>query len=193
MSISRARAFLLAAVSCGVVLAACDDSPEAGDAASAAAKPSVVAKVAGLEPDMVAAVSAGKTAAALGVHFALRAVPAVNQPLPVDIAIVPHRDFTSLRAHFESRDGLPLTSGETFGPKGDSPKEKALTHELVLLPSKDGLFMVTAVVETEGADGTVTRVFSIPVIVSPADAAPAASPAQAPGPATAGAAPAAAG
>ena len=126
---------------------------------------------------MVAAVSAGKTAAMLSVHFALRAVPAVDHSLPVDIAIVPHRDFTSLRAHFESRDGLPLTSGEVLGPLGDSPKEKALTHELVLQPSKEGLFMIMAIVETEGEDGTVSRIFSIPIIVSPPDAAPGSRPA----------------
>ena len=187
MFMTGARAFVFAAVICSGMLAACDDSPEQSDTTSTAAKPKAAPKIADLEPDMVAAVSAGKTAATLSVHFAVRSVPAVGQPLPVEIAIVPHRDFTSMRAHFESRDGLPMTSGEVFGPRGDSPKEKALTHELVLQPAKEGLFMITAVVETEGEDGTVTRVFSIPVIVSPPEPAPV--PAAAP--VTDGAAPAA--
>lgn len=191
MFTTGARAFVFAAVICGGMLAACDDSPEQSDTTTTAAKPRAPAKIAGLEPDMVAAVSAGKTAATLSVHFAVRAVPAVDHPLPVDIAIVPHRDFTSLRAHFESRDGLPMTSGEVFGPRGDSPKEKALTHELVLQPAKEGLFMIMAIVETEGEDGTVTRVFSIPVIVSPPEPTAAPAPAATPAPATDAAAPAA--
>jgi hypothetical protein len=49
----------------------------------------------------------------------------------------------------------------------------------VLLAAREGVFMVTVVVETEGADGTVTRIFSIPVIVAPSAAAGAA-PASAP-------------
>jgi hypothetical protein len=171
--------FLFAAVICGGMLAACDGSPDPAETSAGAGKPVVAAKIVGLEPDMVAAVSAGKTATMLGVHFALRAVPTINQPLPIDIAIVPHRDFTTLRAHFESRDGLPMTSGEVFGPRTDAPKEKALTHELVLQPEKDGLFMITAVIESEGDDGTVTRVFSIPVVVSPTEPAPAPAPAPA--------------
>ena len=142
------RAFMVAAVICGGMLTACDDSPEPADNPTTAAKPRAAPKISGLEPDMVAAVSAGKTAAMLSVHFALRAVPAVDHPLPVDIAIVPHRDFTSLRAHFESRDGLPMTSGDVLGPVGDLPMEKALTHELVLQPAKEGLFMIMAIVDT---------------------------------------------
>jgi hypothetical protein len=177
MSTTGTGALLIAAVICSGMLAACDDSPEQTASETAALKTAAAPKIAGLEPDMVAAVSAAKTADRLSVHFALRATPAVGHPLPIDIAIVPHRDFTSVRAHFESRDGLALSSGEVYGPKGDSPKEKALTHELLLQPEKDGLFMVTAVVETEGEDGTVTRVFSIPVIVSLPDGAASAGPA----------------
>jgi hypothetical protein len=40
--------------------------------------------------------------------------------------------------------------------------------------------MVTATVETEGADGTVSRVFSIPVIVEPPPGAAAPAPAPEP-------------
>jgi hypothetical protein len=179
MITTGSRALVFAAVICSGLLAACDGSGEPTENPSTVAKPKAVPKVVGLEPDMVAAVSSGKTAAMLSVHFAIRAVPAVDHPLAVDVAIVPQRDFTAWRAHFESRDGLPMTSGESFGPRGDSPKETALTHELTLRPTKEGLFMITAVVETEGEDGTVTRVFSIPVIVSPPEPAPAPTPAAA--------------
>jgi hypothetical protein len=143
-------------------------------------------KVATLSPDMVAAVSAGKVADAISLHFALRASPVVNQALPVDVAIVPHRKFSLVLVHFEARDGLSTTVGQEFGPAANVSGETPLTHQLVLLPTKEGMFMVTASVETEGGDGNVTRVFSIPVIVA---AAPGSAPAAAP-PATAAEAPA---
>ena len=101
-------------------------------------------------------------------HFALRAPPVVNKALPVDVAIVPHRKFSSLIVHFESQDGLATTAGEVFGPKADIESETPLSHQLVLLPTREGMFMVTASVETEGADGNITRIFSIPVIVAAA-------------------------
>jgi hypothetical protein len=46
--------------------------------------------------------------------------------------------------------------------------EKALTHQLVLLPGSEGMFMVTVSVETMSDEGNVVRIFWIPVIVNPA-------------------------
>jgi len=132
--------------------------------------------VANLAKDMVAAVSAGKAASVISLHFALRAPPAVNTPLPVEVAIVPHRKFSSIRVHFDSQEGLAATAGDNFGPVTNADTETALTHQLVLLPTKEGMFMVTSSIETESEDGNVTRIFSIPVIVAPAGAAAAAAP-----------------
>jgi hypothetical protein len=161
------------------MFSACDDPPEqqAGTpAASTKASPKTVASI---PMDMVAAVSAGKSSDVIGLHFALRATPTVNTALPVEVAIVPHRDFSSLIVHFDSQEGLATTTGSTFGPQTDVKSEVPLTHQLVLLPAKEGMFMVTAGVDTEGADGNTVRIFSIPVIVSGAAATPAA-PAPAP-------------
>jgi hypothetical protein len=169
------------------MLAACDDAPSTPQTAQPAAGANVATpKLAHLSTEMVAAVSAGKTATALGVHFALGAVPTVGKALPVKIAIVPHRDFGSLRAHFETHDGLELTSGENFGPVTSADSEAALQHDLVLLPGKEGVFMVTISVDTDGEDGNFTRVFTIPVIVGTAQAeasAPAPASARPPQPA----------
>jgi len=170
MSTSRNRAFLFTAFACGLALAACGDSAPTPTASDAAAPKKPAPKVAGLAPEMVAAVSAGKAATVISVHFALGTAPAVSKALPVEIAIVPHQEFTSVRAHFESHEGVALITGENFGPVSDSQVEKAISHHLVLLPSKEGVFMITTSVETEGPDGTVTRIFSIPIIVAPAPA-----------------------
>jgi hypothetical protein len=169
MVIRRCGASALAVLACFCALAGCGDTPpEPAAAGPAGSKTPASPRLANLPPDMVAAVSAGKTATSIGVHFALRGPPTVGMPLPVDIAIVPHRKFLTVRAQFETHGGLNLTAGDVFAPKNDTAAESVLKHDLVLLPERDGLFMVTAIVDTEGDEGSVTRVFSIPVIVAPA-------------------------
>ena len=187
MPISRSRAVALATLACVSMLAACDKAPStpAETQPAAGSKPNVPSpKVAHLSSEMVAAVSAGRTANVIGVHFALGAVPTVGKPLPVKISIVPHRDFKSVSAHFETRDGLELSSGENFGPVAGADSETALEHALVLVPGQEGVFMVTISVETDGDEGNFTRIFTIPVIVGIGPAAPAA-PAPSPPPAPA--------
>jgi hypothetical protein len=172
MAMSRSCALLIATFACGFMLSACDDSaPDPNESVSTTRAKPVVPKIPGLPPEMVAAVSGGKAATMISVHFALGSAPAVNQALPVEIAIVPHRAFTSIRASFETHDGLASTEGDKFGPKTDAPVEKPIQHRLVLMPNREGVFMVTAMVETEDQSGSETRIFSIPVIVGPATAA----------------------
>jgi hypothetical protein len=181
---SRARRSLLAAFSAGFLLAACEDSAPDPQAAGPAVTTKAAPKTNELPPNMVAAVSAGKTATAIGVHFSLGVLPAVNTALPVDVALVPHETFASVGAHFQSQDGLTLLSGDALAPIKTPAAEKIIKHQLTLMPARTGVFIVTASVETEGAEGTVTRVFSIPVIVeppAPAAAEPASAPETPPG------------
>ena len=185
MFIRRCRPAALAVLAALAALAGCDDSPaEKSPQSSTAPKTAGGPKAANLSGDMVAAVSAGKTATAIGVHFVLSAPPTIGKPLPVQVAFVPHRKFLTVRAHFETHDGLTMSTGGVYGPKDDAEPETVLKHELILVPEKEGVFVVTAVVETEGEDGSVSRIFSIPVIVGPAAGTPSApAPADAPAPA----------
>jgi hypothetical protein len=177
---TNCRVPVLTALACVVTLAGCGDPPaEENAAASGAARPAAAPRTATLSSQMVAAVSASKNSTAIGVHFSLDSSPTVATPLPVQIAIVPHQEFESVRAHFESQEGLAMPVGEDFGPVTNVDAEKALTHQLVLLPGKEGMFMVTVSVDTHGEDGNVVRIFSIPVIVGPASAAAPAAPAPA--------------
>jgi hypothetical protein len=131
-----------------------------------------------LPPEMVAAVSASKSSLILGVHFALRAQPAVGKPLPMDIAVLPHKEFDQLSVLFDTQDGLEITSGKSMGPIKGVSAEKSLTHQVSLQPMKEGVFMVTAAVETESEEGNIVRIYSIPVIVQgPVAPAPAPTPA----------------
>jgi hypothetical protein len=61
-----------------------------------------------------------------------------------------------------------VTAGENFGPTTDTDSETALEHDLVLLPAKEGVYMVTTSVAADDDDGSVTRIYTIPVIVGPA-------------------------
>jgi hypothetical protein len=158
------RLLLITVLACGL-LTACDDAPSAQAPDSTSTRKPIKDKTAVLPANMVSAVSAGKSSAMISVHFALAAVPAVDSELPVDIAIVPHRPFTSVRARFEGHPSLRMSSGFLVEPRKDVASETVLHHKLMLLPSQDGVFLVSAVVETEGDDGSVTRVYSIPVII----------------------------
>jgi len=165
-------------------LAACGDSaPEkSADAKTATTGP----KKAKMNDNMVAAVSAGKSSTVVGVYFALGNAPTIDTPLPIDVAIVPHQDFTSLQARFYTQgDGLTLVSGDLLPPSTNAKSESPFEHKLVLMPRKEGVYMVSVNLETEGTEGSVSRIFSIPVIVAPAvTAAPAAPTATPPAPAT---------
>lgn len=161
---------LIAACAAGILLASCDDSPpDPQGSGTTGAKPNRT-NAGVVAPEMVAAVSSVRNTAVVGVHFALNGTPTVNKALPVDIALVPHEAFTTLRAHFEARDGLAIATGNMFDALSDPKPETVVKHQLVLLPSKEGVFMVTAIIDTETLDGSVSRIFSIPVIVGPAPA-----------------------
>jgi hypothetical protein len=172
------------ACAAGLLLAACDGGPPAdAPAATGAAVKESKSKAAAIPPEMVAAVSSAKNAAVVGLHFQLKGQPTAGKALPVDIALVPHVPMAYLSARFQARDGLSVATGDSLERRADPPADKVINHQLVLLPAAEGVFMVTAIVETEGEDGTVSRVFSIPVIVGPAAAeapTPAADPAAAP-------------
>jgi hypothetical protein len=174
---SRHRA-AFAAMVCACVLSACDDAPSTTEGTTPASPAKAPAtKTATIGADMVAAVTSPQASNAIGVHFALRATPTVNTALPVDVTIVPHRDFSSLTVHFDSQDGLAVSTGDPFGPNTDIASEVPLSHQLVLLPTREGMFTVSATVETDSVEGNVTRVYSIPVIVI---AVPASTPVAAP-------------
>jgi hypothetical protein len=173
MSSSRVLALTVAALF--AALAGCGDPAPEQQALPTAPTPAAKPKAAELPSEMVAAVAAGKSANAVSIHFALGSPPAVATPLPVKIAIVPHKPFATIRVHFESHDGLTIPMGGDFGPASDVEPDKALSHQLMLLPDREGMFMVTASVDTVGDEGNVIRIFSIPVVVGPAQ--PTAAPA----------------
>ena len=174
----EARALLLAMLASSLLLTACDNSaPEPTAKTPAAGSTPKAPKAPGIGANMVAAVAPETSSAAIGMHFALAKAPALNEGLPLDIVIVPHREFTSVAVHFFSQDGLTLVSGDSLGPLTEAKPEKPIKHQLVLMPAREGIYMISASVETTGGDGTMSRMFSIPVVVAPpGPVAPSAAP-----------------
>ena len=169
---SNCRVLALTVSALFAALAGCGDpTPEQSTAPSGTATPAKKPKGEALPSEMVAAVAAGRQSTAIGIYFALASPPTVATALPVKIAIVPHAAFATVRVHFESHDGLTMSTGEDFGPVNDAIPEKPLSHQLTLLPAKEGMFMVTAIVDTLSDEGNVVRIFSIPVVVGPAQPA----------------------
>ncbi len=161
---STVRALMLLILA-GALASACDDAPPAKPAggSATASKPS---KVEGLAPpNMVSAVSASKTAGLIGVHFKLEAPPVVGKPVGVEIAIIPHRQFNALHALFETPETVILATGDRFEAPGSVKAETVFSHKLVVQPKQEGVFLITAAVESESEEGTVTRLYSMPVIV----------------------------
>jgi hypothetical protein len=169
------------AVLAAAFLTACDDPPAPKAPAAAATPGPAKTQLAQLPPQMVAAVSSGKASEAISVHFALEATPAIGKELPVSVAIVPHQPFASVRALFEGPESLGMSSNH-FEQRKDVASEVPLMHKFTLHPAEEGVFLITTAVETEGDDGQVTRIFSIPVIIHPAGtpAKPAGNPPPAP-------------
>lgn len=161
----RTQSVLFAAL-VAVALCACGDPPAEPSSSQSGAARADGQKGEALPPQMVSAVSASKSALVVGVHFALEGQPQVGKPLSVDIAIVPHRPFATLTARFDGQEGLTVSSGVNMPASRDLKTEQILKHKIELLPDREGLFMVTASVDTESDEGNITRVYSIPVIVS---------------------------
>jgi hypothetical protein len=115
--------------------------------------------------DMVAAASTTKTGIPVEVKFTLSQRPQVGQALDVNVAIVPGTPAPdSLAVSFQVTDGLELVNGAELLTT-DKPVEGApLRHVIRVLPKRDGIFALTAVVSTGPANQSPSRTFSIPVI-----------------------------
>lgn len=125
--------------------------------------------------EMVAAVSATKTGSPVEMKFALQQRPEVGQPVDISIAMIPTSTaLDGVSASFEAKEGLEIVGGADM-PRADKPVVGSpLRHILRILPKRDGIFAVTAVVNVEAANARTARTFSIPVIAGKGQSEPAA-------------------
>src|SRR5579871_2070126 len=114
--------------------------------------------------DMVAAASGSKVGPPVEVKFNLGGRPAVGQPIDVSVALIPAAGLESVSAVLQGSDGLDIVEGAEI-PKVVKPAGGAPLRQMVkVVPKRDGIFAITAVVSVGSGNQTSTRSFSIPVI-----------------------------
>jgi hypothetical protein len=114
--------------------------------------------------NMVSAVSAGKSSATIDLKFELRGRPVVGQPVDIDFALTPGHELDRMSAVFHAADGLELTQGEKTGSIDHPEVGVPVSHTVTIVPQRDGIFYLTAVVLADSPTDSLTRTFSIPVI-----------------------------
>jgi hypothetical protein len=115
--------------------------------------------------DMVAAVSSGKGVAPIEVRFDLGAKPVARQPVGVVVSVTPVEKVERLQVVFQGGDGLTVNANGNLGPI-DAPKVgTALTQDVTVTPVADGVYYLSAIALIEGDSVSVSRTFSIPIIV----------------------------
>jgi hypothetical protein len=116
--------------------------------------------------DMVAGVSPSKAGPPVALKFELRESPQPGQLLDVDIAILPGAPaINRIYGKFQGAEGLDLVEGGEL-PSIDKPAiGSVIRHVVRVLPKQDGIFTVSATVSVDVADDSISRTYSIPVIV----------------------------
>ena len=116
--------------------------------------------------DMVAAVSAGKGGPPVELKYELRGAPKAGEELDVDIAVLPvSAAINRLYARFQGGGEIELVDGAEISAIEKPAQGSVIRHLLRVLPKQDGIFTLNAAVSVELADDSVTRTFTIPLIV----------------------------
>jgi hypothetical protein len=144
-------------------------APTAAPASAKAHKPSKGVSPAkpGVEDlgDMVAAVSSAKAGPPVEMKFALLTRPEVGQVMDLDVAVVPRTPVPeSLSVSFQVVDGLDIVDGSQLERVDKLVDGTPIRHVVKILPKRDGVFTLTAVVSFVAANQDWSRTFSIPVI-----------------------------
>ncbi|HEY0766582.1 MAG TPA: hypothetical protein VGD47_01380 [Steroidobacteraceae bacterium] len=120
-----------------------------------------------VSPYMVSAVSSARTGSAtVQLKFELRGRPGVAQPLDIDVVILPASvNLDRLYGKVEVGDGLELSEGAQIVPTERPAEGMPIRHSIKVLPKRDGIFTISAVVSMEAAGQSSSQTFTIPVIV----------------------------
>jgi hypothetical protein len=152
------------------LVSACGHSTQ--DASDAHAKhtgktgATVLKPAAGIDPDMVNAVSAaGASTTPISMKFKLGARPQVTSPLQLTVLLIPSADVTINRIHvsFQPSDGLQLQSERTLDLTELTPGAP-VQEELTLVPQQNGVLSLNATVLIDTDTQSISRTYSIPLI-----------------------------
>jgi hypothetical protein len=117
---------------------------------------------------MVEAVVQSKSQAPINLKFDLLERPVAGQPLEVAIALLPQIAARSATVSVAAPDGLKLEpGGEQFEVTGLDASE-VYRHSIKLMPTADGLYLLTLSVILQHDQISDSRVFSVPILVAKA-------------------------
>jgi len=114
--------------------------------------------------DMVAAVSSSK-GPPVELKFSVPVRPEVGQATEIDFALIPSQPLPeNVSISFQVVDGLDIVDGSQMERVDKLTAGTPIRHVLKVLPKRDGIFAVTAIVSYTASSQEMNRVFSIPVI-----------------------------
>jgi hypothetical protein len=120
------------------------------------------------DADLVSAVSSAGSAAPVGLKFRLASPPRVDQPLSIELVLSqqPGLDIENMLVSLQPGDGLTVESDHSF--EFQSPAAGATQRMTVTVrPHQEGLLSLGATVLIGTPNASLTRTFSIPLIVAP--------------------------
>ena len=167
------RAGWLALITGGLLLGASGCGSKVKSTAAASAKSHKQHKAEqqqtqpGEEPlgEMVAAVTGSKAGPPVELKFSLPTRPEVGQVMDVDVAVVPRAPVPdSVSVSFQVVEGMDIVDGSQLARVDKLVDGTPIRHVVRVLPKRDGIFALTAVVAFVSANQDFTRTFAIPVI-----------------------------
>jgi hypothetical protein len=125
-----------------------------------------------VDADMVVAPSTAKSRAPVTLKFAITQKPQVGAPVDVRLALIPTAELQQVVGSFLGSEGLELRSGAKT-PTFEKPEVgTSINHTITVVPSSDGIFYVTATLVSDADSTSVSRTFTIPLIVGEGLSAP---------------------
>ncbi len=153
------------------LLAACGSDPQPESAAAAAARsaPAQSATPAKEDPtaQMARAVGNGKPGAAVDIRYEFMARPEAGKPIELQVALVPTAGVDAMDVAFSAMDGITL-AGTLSASFNEVKAGEPYKHSISVLPDRNGVFYVTAAVNTQMGGASLAKTFSIPFVVGAA-------------------------
>ena len=115
--------------------------------------------------EMVAGVSSAKAGPPVELRFALPTRPEVGQVADLDVAVIPRAPVPdSVSVSFQVADGIDIVDGSQLERVDKLVAGTPIRHVVKILPKRDGIFALTAVVSFVVSSQDWSRTYSIPVI-----------------------------
>jgi len=152
----------------GALAVGCDSAGDAaqpnGPAGGKHARKQVSPEAAALTANMVSAVNTGTDSSPVDVKFELTQRPEVGKPVDISLVLIPTAPLERLFARFQTDDGLELVKGAETEQIARPVSGTAISHTVTVIPKRDGIFTILAIVLMDSASESVSRNFSIPLI-----------------------------